>query len=245
MAKTTNELQKLNKVIRDLEQKNAELEHFVSHATHDIKEPLRSIAIGSEVLLRKYKDKLDAEAVQMLEFMLSSSKRFENIVASLKQFTKADAGKLHIETVDLNKLIEDVEKDLRILIKVTDAKIKVNQLPSIETDKAKLKMVLLQVVDNALKYKGGNQPDILIDCKESGNNVTVEIKDNGLGIAPEHHEKIMEPFARLHSKFEIEGVGLGLTLCQKILKRLEGTLKMKSAEGQGTTIQITLPKKFV
>jgi light-regulated signal transduction histidine kinase (bacteriophytochrome) len=232
-------------VIRDLEQKNAELEQFVSHATHDIKEPLRSIAIGSEVLLRKYKDKLDAEAVQMLEFMLSSSKRFENIVASLKQFTKADAGKLHIETVDLNKLLHDVMQDLRILIKVTDAKINVNLLPAIETDKVKLKMVLLQVMDNALKYKAGNQPDILIDCKESGNMITLKIKDNGIGIASEHHEKIMEPFARLHSKFEIEGVGLGLTLCQKILKRLDGTLKLKSEEGKGTTVLITLPKQFV
>jgi light-regulated signal transduction histidine kinase (bacteriophytochrome) len=244
MAKPNDELHKLNKIIRDLEQKNAELEHFVSHATHDIKEPLRSIAIGSEVLLRKYKDKLDAEAVQMLEFMFSSSKRFENIVASLKQFTKTDSGKLHIETFDTNKLIDEVLKDLKILVQVTGAKVTINDLPEIESDRAKLKIVFKEVIDNALKYRGSKQPDIKIDYKEKKNSIVFEIKDNGLGIAREHHEKIMEPFARLHSKFEIEGMGLGLTLAEKILKRLQGNIKLTSEAGDGTSVFIELPKSF-
>jgi light-regulated signal transduction histidine kinase (bacteriophytochrome) len=244
MANHALELLKLHKTIRDLEQKNEELEQFVSHATHDIKEPLRSIAIGSEILLKKYRDKLDNEAVQMLEFMFSSSKRFENIVASLKDYTKADGGKLHIETVDLNKVVGDVLKELNVLINATEAKIKVGDLPVIETDKTKLKLVFQHVIDNALKYRSGNKPDVTINCKKSGTNYTISVTDNGLGIAPHQHERILQPFERLHSKFEIEGMGLGLPVSQKILKRLNGTLKLDSTEGKGTTVVIKLPSKI-
>jgi len=245
MANSTLETLKLHKTIRDLEQKNEELEQFVSHATHDIKEPLRSIAIGSEILLKKYKDKLDNEAVMMLEFMFSSAKRFENIVGSLKEYTKADGGKLHIETVDLNKVVADVLNELKVLTTATQAKIKVGDMPVIETDKAKLKLVFQHVIDNALKYRGGNKPDVTINCKKSGSNYTISITDNGMGISPHQHERILQPFERLHSKFEIEGMGLGLPVSQKILKRLGGTLKLESAEGKGTTVVIKLPSKVV
>jgi light-regulated signal transduction histidine kinase (bacteriophytochrome) len=245
MADDSYEILKLKKTLHDLERKNEELENFVSHATHDIKEPLRSIAIGSEILLKKHKDKLDAEAVQLLEFMLSSAKRFENIVASLKQFTKADSGKLHIEQVDLKKLVDAVLKDLYILVSVTEADITVNELPVIETDKTKLKIVLQHIIDNALKYRGGNHPQVNISSEKKGKNILLIIEDKGTGIHPEHHERIMKPFERLHSKFEIEGTGLGLPLSQKILERLNGNLKIKSTEGEGTTVFVTLPLKLV
>lgn len=244
MNEQDKEILRLQCIIRDLEEKNEELEQFVSHATHDFKEPVRTMGIGAEVLLKKYKDKLDAEALQMLEYILSSSKRFDKIVSVLKNYTKADKGKLHIKKVKLEKIVNEVLEDINILLKATRAKVIVDKLPEIETDTEKLKMVFTNVIDNALKYKGNKQPEIHIGASENQTHFTIYVEDNGIGIEESKQAHILKPFERLHSKFEIEGVGLGLPLSQKILKRLKGELWLKSEAGKGTTIFITLPKKL-
>ncbi len=242
MSKGANELSKLKKVISDLEQKNAELEAFVSHATHDLKEPIRSFAIGAEILLKKHKDKLDSEGIQMLEFMLNSSKRFENIVAALKNYTKADSGKLQIDSVSLNLIIQNAIYELQPLMNLKQAKISADKLPNIETDADKLQLVFKHLIDNALKYHGSESPIIHIGYKNlPGNRISLFVKDEGIGIAAEQQERIMKPFERLHSKFEIEGMGLGIPLCKKILQRLDGTLSIHSEKGKGTTLNIILP----
>ncbi len=244
MDKLEKEILGLQYMLRDLEQKNEELEQFVSHATHDLKEPIRSMGIGAEILLKKHKEKLDAEGVQMLEFMLSSSKRFDKIISALKNYTNADKGKLHIEKIDLNNLANEVQKDLNVLLKATQAKIILEALPKIESDKEKLKVVLTHIIDNALKYRGNNHPEIRIGASESDSDITIFVQDNGIGIETTKQAHILRPFERLHSKFEIEGMGLGLPLSQKILKRLKGELWLKSDAGKGTTIFIKLPKRL-
>ena len=236
------EILKLQHIIRDLEQKNEELELFVSHATHDLKEPIRSIGIGAEILLKKHKDHLDAEATKMLEFMLSSSKRFDNIISALKKYTVADKGKLHVKKVVVKNLIEEILEDINILLKATQAKIIIEELPTIETDKEKLKVVLTHVIENALKYKGNKTPEIRIGSTKKENDYLIFVEDNGIGIEDNKQVHVLQPFERLHSKFEIEGMGLGLPLSQKILRRLNGELWLKSEAGKGTTIFISVPK---
>lgn len=240
--KQEDTIAQLKHIIKDLEQKNEELEQFVSHATHDMKEPLRSIAIGSEILLKKHKAHLDDEAIKMLDFMLASAKRFETIIADLKNYTKADSGKLHIEAIDLNKLIADVLKDLHIIITATQATVEVNSLPHINNDTKKLQLVFRHVIENALKYKSAKPAHIHISCKENKEAFIIAIKDNGIGIDAKHHERILKPFERLHSKFELPGNGLGLPLSIKILKRLRGVLWFESAEGAGSTFYVQLMK---
>lgn len=243
MKDKEKEIIKLHHIIRDLEEKNKELEQFVSHATHDIKEPLRSIAIGSEILLKKHQKNLDAEAIKMLEFMLASAKRFEHIIADLKNFTKADSGKLHFENINLNQLLQNVLQNHHILIEATKAKIIIGKLPEINSDAKKLQLVIDHLIQNALKYKGNNTPEVYIDAKVTDTTYIISFKDNGMGIEKAHHERILKPFERLHSKFDIPGSGLGLPLCIKILKRLNGNLWFQSEQERGSTFYIELPKQ--
>ncbi len=244
MNEQEKEILRLQNIIRDLEEKNEELEQFVSHATHDFKEPIRTMGIGAEVLLKKYKDKIDAEGLQMLEYIFISSKRFDKIISALKNYTKADKGKLHVKKVKLEKIINEVLEDINVLLKATQAKVIFDKLPEIETDAEKLKMVFTHLIDNALKYRGNKFPEISIGTSENETHFTIYIEDNGIGIEESKQAHVLKPFERLHSKFEIEGVGLGLPLSQKILKRLKGELWLKSEAGKGTTVFITLPKKL-
>jgi light-regulated signal transduction histidine kinase (bacteriophytochrome) len=244
MNEQEKEILQLQYIIRDLEEKNEELEQFVSHATHEFKEPIRTMGIGAEVLLKKYKDKIDAEGLQMLEYILSSSKRFDKIISALKNYTKADKGKLHIKKVKLDILVSEVLEDINVLLKVTQAKVVLDNLFEIETDAEKLKMVFTHIIDNALRYRGNHHPEIRIGASEKDNRYTIYIEDNGIGIEESKQAHVLKPFERLHSKFEIDGVGLGLPLSQKILKRLKGELWLKSEAGKGTTVFITLPKKL-
>jgi light-regulated signal transduction histidine kinase (bacteriophytochrome) len=244
MTAASSEIRKLKNIIRDLERKNEELERFVSHATHDIKEPLRSIAIGCEILLKKYKDSLNDESIKLLQMMYDAAKRFENTVTALKQYTKADAGRLKIERVYVTKVVEAVLNNLKLLTTSKNATVVVGELPQIETDKNKLQVVLHHIIDNALKYHGSSSPYVTISSQVKKNQVIIQIQDKGIGIRPEQKKRILLPFERLHSKFQIEGLGLGLPLCMKVLRRLNGKLKIYSSEGEGTTVQIILPKRY-
>src|SRR5690606_30453565 len=118
--------------------------------------------------------------------------------------------------------------------------------PNIETDAGKLQLVFKHLMDNALRYHGSEPSIIHIGSKNlPGNRISLFVKDEGIGIAAEQQERIMQPFERLHSKFEIEGMGLGIPLCKKILQRLDGTLSIHSETGKGTTVNIHLPVKLI
>lgn len=241
MTETNHNIQKLKKLLQELERRNAELEEFIAHATHDIKEPMRTITTGCNILLKKYRGHLDAEAIKMLEWMEQSARNFENMVNSLREYIKADKRPARPEVVDLEEIVYAALNDLQPDIQACRAEIILHDLPAIETDKLMLKTVFLHLIDNALKYRRAATPRIIISAQVVADNAIITISDNGIGIHPDYLNKIMQPFQRLHSKFEIPGMGLGLPLCKKIVNRLGGDIGIESTPAMGTQVSITLP----
>ena len=144
------------------------------------------------------------------------------------------------EEVDLTKLTHDVVDEFKPQISETGAQIKIGKLPKINAYKVRIHQLLSNLISNALKYSCGEEPTIQIDAKQDGNTVMVSVADNGQGIPKEMQPLIFKDFKRLHTHEEIEGTGLGLTICKKIVQLHGGRLWVESDEGQGATFHFTL-----
>ena len=146
-------------------------------------------------------------------------------------------------TINFNELINHNITDLGALIKKSNATIIVDKLPfTLEGYQTELRLVFQNLITNALKFsKKGTTPHIHISAEQQADFVLFSVKDNGIGIAAEHKEKIFSIFKRLHTKTEYDGSGIGLAHCQKIIALHKGEIWVESEEGQGSTFYFTLP----
>lgn len=227
----------LENTIADLTHKINELESFVAHASHDMKEPVRSFAIGAEIIAKKYSEVLDESSKKLLQIMMDSAQRYDNTVNALKKYIMADKGPLTIEKIDLKLLLHEALEDQQIPIDKTMMHIKIPKNTIFFSDKIKLKKVLGEILKNSFLYRKKNRSlEIFVSAQKKESFFEIKIEDNGIGIDAADVENVTQSFERLHSKFDIEGLGLGLPLCIKIMKRLQGTCQIKSELNKGTIV---------
>jgi PAS domain S-box-containing protein len=227
---------------QQLEQNNQELQQFAYAASHDLQEPLRNIAIYTQLLERRYSKQLDPDAIQIVHHIVDGAARMSALVRDLLSYTQVwEATAKEIFETDLRQVLETVISSLDATIAAADARIDYGELPVLHMNEVHLQQLLQNLIGNALKYRSEQPPFIRVDAEHSAPNWTVRVADNGIGIDPLHKDRIFEPFKRLHSTEKYPGTGIGLALCQKIVQRYGGRIWVESELGKGSTFCFTVP----
>jgi PAS domain S-box-containing protein len=244
-VKAAQRLEKLNADLlrsnESLARSNEDLERFAFVASHDLQEPLRMITAYSQLLVEKFARPLDDETSMYVEQILGGTSRMRELLADLLAYAEVGSDpQKPAALVDLNTVLASVRKNLRVAIEECHAEISSDRLPSLYVYEGHFVSVFQNLIENAIKYRSERQPDIRITFEQSAGQLRFSVVDNGVGIAPEYHEKIFSAFKRLHGK-RIPGTGIGLAICQRIVERYGGRIWVESEVGRGTEFIFALP----
>lgn len=228
----------------ELDERNKQLDSFAYVASHDLKEPLRGISNYSNFLLEDCADQLDDQGVNYLRTMMRLTERMETLLDSLLYYSRLSRGELRNRKVDMNATVKDALEMLIARVQESGAQITVPvPLPEVHGDADRLSEVLSNLISNAIKYNDKTPAEIVIGSQpgDNGGPTVFFVKDNGIGIAPEHSQLVFQIFKRLHGREEYGGgVGAGLTIVRKIIERHGGRIWLESRQGIGTTFYFTL-----
>ena len=232
----------LQSCMEQLDRINHELEDFTYIASHDLKEPLRGISSYCEILLEDYRHKLDADGKRRLNTAIHLCDRTENLIDDLLTYCRVGRKAAVKTRVNLNAVTANLLKMLRPSIERRNAMVRIaGPLPPVTGNATLIGMVLTNLISNGLKFNEDRQPQVEIGWMPT-DPVTFYIKDNGIGIAKEHHEAIFTIFRRLHSRKKYEGTGAGLTIVRKIVELHGGRIWLESAPGAGTVFYFTFAR---
>lgn len=232
----------LKETINKLETSNAELEQFAYVASHDLQEPLRMVSSFTQLLERRYKDRLDEDADDYINFIVEGAKRMKDLIDDLLAFSRLNTESREFESINLGKILDDVLNTLKSSIEENSVKISYESLPTAVGDPSQIRQLFQNLISNAIKFQGDESPKIDISVNELWDKWKIGVSDNGIGIPPEHHKKIFNVFNRLHTREEYPGTGIGLAICKKIIEIHQGKIWVESEEGKGSTFYFTLPK---
>lgn len=215
---------------------NLRLEEFAYTAAHDLREPLRAISLFTNMFVQK--TQMDANAKQMATFIVANTTRMFALIDDLLSF--ASTGR-HAPPgcVDLQDAVAQARQNLAMAIKESGAMVTVDRLPIVRSNEIHLVRLFQNLIGNAVKYCGEESPEIRVTSEQIGPDWVIRIKDNGVGIAQEYHDRIFDPLKRLHGR-QIPGTGLGLAVCKKIVEGLGGTIWVESEVGAGSTFCFTI-----
>ena len=233
---------KVNYYIDELERNNKELEEFNYVASHDLREPLRTITSYCELLKEDIGDDLNKDATEDIDFITDASNRMNVLIQDILQLSRAGRVEFVDEEVDLNIVLSNIIKDLELKINESNAIVKFENLPKIKGDAVQLARVFQNLITNALKFKSEKDPIIEITYKCDDSYCFITVSDNGIGIDKQYHNQIFSAFKRLHSRDEYEGTGIGLAICKKIVERHKGEITLESEKNTGTKFTIKLKK---
>lgn len=241
------ELQKLNKEIAAqntrLSASNDELEKFAYVASHDLQEPLRMITGFLTMLHSKYNDKLDAKGREYIHFAVDGATRMRQIIIDILEYSKIDRDQTELQVMNLEQVLKNVTRLFSTMIHEKQATITWKNLPEIMGQRAPLHQLFSNLISNAIKYHlPGVAPKVEITVTEHVGKWLFCVSDNGIGIAPEFHEKIFGLFTRLNAKGKYKGSGIGLALCKKIIEKHGGSIWVESSVNQGSNFYFTLAK---
>lgn len=224
----------------ELARSNAELEQMAYVASHDLQEPLRMVASYVQLLEKRYHDKLDADANEFIAFAVDGVKRMQALIDDLLTYSRVGTKAAPLHTVDSGAAVTAAIRSLQIAIKECGAQINVQALPMILGDARQLEQLFLNLLANAIKFRGDAKPLIHIRAEADQDFWRFSVQDNGIGIAPEYFDRIFVMFQRLHARREYPGTGMGLAICKKIVERHGGRIWVESKPGQGATFLFTL-----
>ena len=232
----------LRKTIADMDRSNKELEQFAYVASHDLQEPLRMVASFTQLLAKRYKDKLDADANEFIGYAVDGANRMEKMINDLLSYSRVETRGKPFEAVGCTAILNQALTNLRMAIEETGAMITQDPLPTVMGAESQLVQLFQNLIDNAIKFRREEPPRIHISAEDRGNDWFFSVKDNGIGIDPQYNERIFIIFQRLHRREEYPGTGIGLTICKKIVERHGGRVWVDSQPGNGSTFYFTIPK---
>lgn len=221
---------------------NDELQHFARVASHDLQEPLRMVSSYLQLLDRQYQGQLDKNALDYIQFAVDGAKRMQALLADLLEYARVSTRSQPFGLVDCNLLLQNIQKNLEVSIRETGAQLKLAPLPTVNGDQHQLGQLFQNLIANALKYRQGSPPVIQIRAQEQNGHWEFSISDNGIGIDPQHHDRIFQIFQRLHTREEFPGAGIGLATCKRITDRHGGKIWVDSNLGSGSTFYFTIPQ---
>ncbi len=238
-------LEMLNEQLTDqadeLQRSNSDLEQFAYIASHDLQEPLRMISGYCQLLQRRYKDRLDQDANEFIEFAVEGAGRMQRLISDILMYSRVGTRAKPLEKIPCQEILDGALANLQVAIEETGAVITSDELPEIMGDRGQLGQLFQNLLGNALKFRGDKTPEIHVSATQAGKGWEISVSDNGIGIEPEHRDRIFLIFQRLHTRAEYEGTGIGLAVCQKIAARHGGTLTVDASESGGSKFIFNLP----
>ena len=223
-----------------LQRSNEALQQFVYVASHDLQEPLRTIAAYVKLLARRYHGKLDTEAEEFIDFAVDGAERMQQLIQGLLAYSRVESQELAYTSTDCESVLAGILRDLRRAIQESDAEITHDPLPTVAADAQQLGLVLQNLIGNAIKFRSSERPHIHVSAEQDGRQWRFAVRDNGIGLDPRHAERIFHIFQRLHTRQEYPGTGIGLAICKKVVERHGGRMWVESAPGQGATFFFTI-----
>ncbi len=226
---------------QELARSNDNLEQFAYLASHDLKEPLRGISSFSSLLASHYRGKLDANADEYIDFIVSSAKRMHALINDLLAFARIRRSETNFESANCAELLDQALFSLNAAIEESGATVRHDSLPTIKCDKTLIRQLFQNLISNALKFRGVEKPLIHVSARATADSWEFSVHDNGIGIAPEYQEQIFGIFKRLHRSEQYPGTGMGLAFCRKIVQIHGGSIWVTSEKGKGSTFHFQLP----
>lgn len=234
---------KLKRQAQSLIEANRELDSFCYSISHDLKAPLLSLSKLTEYFAADYQDKLDDDGHDLLVHIQDKSAEVLGIIDHLLEFSKMCEMQLQSENIQLGNLFLDVYHDLMRLQPQRRVEFNVDHLPNIYGDPVMIKLLVLNILSNALKYTSNNDNVVIeVACFDNENEYIFSVKDNGVGFDMRYSSRLFKVFQRLHAQSEFEGSGVGLAICQRILKRHNGRAWMTGEVDKGAIFYFSLPK---
>ncbi len=233
-----NAIVKLN---RELLRSNKELESFAYVASHDLQEPLRMISSFTQMLEKRYGDKLDKNAQDYIKYAVDGAKRMYELINGLLAYSRVQSRGKEFTKIRMADVCEKVKQNLGLMITEKNAVITRRKLPVIYADESQMIQLIQNLFENGIKFSR-ERPRIHFESKDNSDSYLFSVKDNGIGIEPEYFDRIFKIFQRLLPREEYEGTGIGLAICRRIVERHDGRIWVESEPGKGSVFYFTIPK---
>ena len=247
---TENKLKKseknLKQLIDELKRSNEELQQFAYVTSHDLQEPLRTITSFTQLLERRYKDKLDSDADEFIEYIIDAAKRMQKLIKDLLKYSRVTTKGKEFKLTDTEEILQNTIHNLYAAIDENSAEITYDKLPKIIADERQITQLFQNIISNSIKFRQPEiPPKIHISVKEDKENgeYIFSVQDNGIGIDEQYFDRIFTIFQRLHTRDEYEGTGIGLSISKKIIERHGGKIWVKSEPNTGSTFYFSIPLK--
>jgi signal transduction histidine kinase len=227
--------------ITELKRANAELEQFAYIASHDLQEPLRMVTSYLQLIERRYKGRLDADADEFINYAVDGATRMRRLIDDLLIYSRVATRGKEFAEVDLNQSLKAVLQNLELAIAESGAVIQSGSLPVVWADAAQMEQLLQNLISNAIKFRGDHAPQVVVDAVRRKTDWVCCVRDNGIGIDPADHERIFAIFQRGSSGQTYAGTGIGLAVCKRIVERHGGQIWLESTPGASTAFYVSLP----
>ncbi len=227
----------------ELARSNVELERFAYVASHDLQEPLRMVASYTQLLSKRYKGKLDADADEFIHFAVDGATRMQALINDLLIYSRVSTKGETFQAIDVSSIVERALANLQAAREESGAIISCDALPTVDGDALQLMQLFQNLIANAIKFRGDRRPEIHIGAVRDDAEWVFTVSDNGIGIDPKYADQLFVIFKRLHTRSEYPGTGIGLAICKKIVERHGGDIWIESVPRQGTTFYFTIPDR--
>jgi PAS domain S-box-containing protein len=243
MARMLEAEAEIRSKVEELTRSNQELEQFAYITSHDLSEPLRTVASYTQLLERRYAHQFDSDARDFMAYIVGGVQRMKPLMDALLLYSRTGRRELAKQPVPLDGALDDALANLAPAIRASSATVHREPLPVILGDRAGMTQVFQNLVGNALRYgTEGVAPLVSVSARDEGEEWVVEVRDNGIGIEPQYFQRIFMIFQKLHPRDHSEGTGIGLAICKKVVERHGGRISVASEPGRGATFAIWLPK---
>jgi two-component system, chemotaxis family, sensor kinase Cph1 len=229
----------------DLDRSNKDLQQFAYVASHDLQEPLRNVATCLQMLEKKYKNKLDADADRFIGYAVESASWMRDLIMDLLEFSRIGTKVKPPKPTDCEEVLDRTLKGLRSTISEAEAEITHDPLPTVAVDETQLLQVFQNLIGNAIKFRRDEPPKVHVSAVKNKKEWQFSVRDNGIGIESEHLDRIFVIFQRIHKRSQYDGTGMGLAIVKKVVERHGGRVWAESQPGKGTTFYFTMPAKEI
>ena len=240
ITRRKNQEAELARKTEALAQSNAELQQFAYVASHDLQEPLRMVASYTQLLRKRYKGKLDADADEFIGYAVDGADRMQRLIRDLLEYSRVGSENKSFESTECERIWQHVMRNLSASIRDHQATVTHDPLPTIYANPTLLTQVFQNLIGNALKFHGSSPAGIHVGATSLSDGWEFFIRDNGIGIPPDQRDRIFAVFQRLHGRSDYPGTGIGLAICKRIVEKHDGTIWVDSEPGKGSTFYFTV-----
>jgi PAS domain S-box-containing protein len=227
---------------RELARSNEELQQFAYVASHDLQEPLRMVSSYTQLVQRRYGERLDGDAKEFMDYIVDGAARMKQLIEDLLAYSRVGTRGRDFQASESAAALAKALANLRAAQEASGATVTSDALPRVLADAPQLTQIFQNLLGNAMKFHGAEAPRIHVSAETRDHVWVFTVRDNGIGLDTQYADRIFMMFQRLHNKTEYPGTGIGLAICKKIVDRHGGRIWVESQPGQGCTFGFTLPR---